>query len=178
MPVRPEKAAVVEELKEKFRRARTVVLADNKGLTVAESTKLRRQLREAGVEFKVAKNTLIRIAAQEVGIQGLEALLSGPTTLAFGYTDEVTAPKKLKEFVARDRNPKLEVKGGLLDGRVIDAEGVRALADLPPKEVLVAQVIAGVQAPLAGVVGAVNGILAQVVWAIDARIRQLEGVTA
>lgn len=169
---------MVADLKEKFRRARAVVLADNKGLTVAESTRLRRELREAGVEFKVAKNTLIRIAARELQIEGLDPLLNGPTTLAFSYQDEVTAAKKLKEFIGRDRNPKLEVKGGLLEGRVLDAAGVQALADLPPKEVLVAQVIAGVQAPLAGVVGAVNGILAQVVWAIDARIRQLEGSTA
>lgn len=172
--VRPEKAASVSEIKEKLSQAKAVVLANNKGLSVADAVKLRKDLRAAEVELKVAKNTLIRIAAQELGIEGLDSLLEGPTTLAFSYTDEVTAAKKLSEFITKDRNPKLELKGGILEGRVIDVSGVKELAELPPKDVLIAQVLGGIQAPLAGVVGAVGGILAQVVYAVDARIRQLE----
>lgn len=171
--IRPEKAAAVAELKEKISAAKAVVLANNKGLNVAQAVKLRKEFRAKNVEFKVAKNTLIRIAAKELGIEGLDPLLEGPTTLAISYDDEVTGAKLITEFVGKDRNPKLEIKGGVLEGRVINAAAVKELADLPSKEVLVAQVIAGVQAPLVGVVGAVNGILASVVYAIDARIRQL-----
>lgn len=174
MPIRPEKQASVAELKEKFASAKSVILADNKGLSVAEATKLRRELRGVGAEFKVAKNTLIRIAARESGIEGLDTYLEGPTTLAFSYEDEVAAAKKLKEIFAKEKNPKLIMKAGVLEGRVIDAEGVKGLADLPAKEVLLAQVLGGIQAPLQGVVGALNGLLASFAYALDARINQLE----
>jgi len=173
--IRPEKQAVVAELKEKLSRAKSVVLADNKGLTVAEMTNLRRELRAVGAELKVAKNTLIRIAAREVGIEGLDTYLHGPTTLAFSYDDETAAPKKLKEIFEKEKEPKLVVKGGILESRVIDARGVKELADLPSKEVLLAQVLGGIQAPLQGVAGAINGLLASFAYALDARIRQLEG---
>lgn len=176
--IRPEKAAAVAELKEKFQTAKSVVLADNKGLSVAQAVKLRKEAKAQNVEFKVAKNTLIRIAARELGIEGLDPVLEGPTVLVFSFNEEATAAKLVKDFVGKDKNPKLEMKAGVLEGRVLDVNGVKELADLPTKEVLVAQIIAGVQAPLAGVVGAVNGILAQVVYAIDARIRQLDGDAA
>jgi large subunit ribosomal protein L10 len=176
MPVvRPEKELTVSELKELLQKAKSVILADNKGLSVAQVTRLRRELREAGVELKVAKNTLIRIAAREVGIDGLDPLLRGPTTLAFSHAEEATAAKKLREFFARDRDPKFIVKGGILENQVINADGVKSLADLPAREVLLAQVLAGIQAPLQGVASAVNGLLSSFAYCLDARIRQLEG---
>lgn len=173
-PVRPQKVAQVQELKEKLARARSVVLANNKGLTVAEATKLRKDLRPAGVEMKVAKNTLIRIAARELGIEGLEPLLHGTTTLFLSYQDEASGAKLLTQAIAKEKNPKLEIKGGILENRVIDVKGVKELADLPPRDVLLAQVLGGIQAPLAGLAGAINGLLASFAYALDARIRQLE----
>ena len=129
--IRPEKQEAVAALKEAFSKAKSVVLADNMGLTVAQVTKLRRELRQAGVELKVAKNTLIGIAAREMGIEGLEPYLHGTTTLAFSYEDEASAAKKIREFFAKEREPKFVVKAGILEGKVLDAAGVKELADLP-----------------------------------------------
>jgi large subunit ribosomal protein L10 len=176
--IRPEKQQAVAELKEALQNAKSVVLADNLGLTVAQVTQLRRELRQAGVELKVAKNTLIGIAARELGIEGLEPYLHGTTTLAFSYEDEAAGAKKIREFFAKEREPKFVMKAGILEGKVIDADGVKALADLPNRETLLAQVLAGIQAPLQGVAGAINGLLASFAYALDARIRQLEGAEA
>lgn len=176
--IRPEKQQAVAELKESIGKAKSVVLADNKGLTVAQVTKLRRELRAAGVELKVAKNTLISIAAKELGIEGLDPFLHGTTTLAFSYEDEASGAKKIREFFAKDRDPKFVMKAGILEGKVLDANGVKELADLPSREVLLAQVLGGIQAPLQGVAGAINGLLASFAYALDARIRQLEGAEA
>lgn len=174
MPIRPEKELSVAQVKEAMQNAKSVVLADNKGLSVAQSTKLRKELREAGVDLKVAKNTLIRIAARDLGIEGLDQYLHGTTTLAFSNAEEATAAKKIREFFAKEKAPKFVVKAGILEGKVIDADGVKSLADLPSREVLLAQVLAGIQAPLQGVAGAVNGLLSSFAYALDARIKQLE----
>lgn len=178
MPVlRSQKEASIVDLREQFRKAKIAVLVDNKGLSVAQMTKLRKDLREAGVTFKVAKNTLIRIAAKAEGVNGLDPYLNGPTVVAFS-TDLVAPAKKLTEFLTKEKNAKLELKAAYLEGEVFGADKIKSIAELPPREVLIAQVIAGVQAPLVGVVGAVNGILSGVVYAIDARLRQLEAEPA
>lgn len=178
MPIRADKQAVVSELKEALRNAKSVVLADNNGMTVAQVTKLRKELREVGVELKVAKNTLIGIAAKELGIEGLDTYLHGTTTLAISHQEEAAAAKKIREFFSKEKDPKFVVKAGILEGKVIDAEGVKGLADLPSREVLLAQVLAGIQAPLQGVAGALNGLLSGFAYALDARIKQLEGAEA
>lgn len=174
MSIRPEKEMSIAQVKEAIRNAKSVVLADNKGMTVAQVTKLRKELREAGVAVKVAKNTLIRIAAKDLGIEGLDPYLHGTTTLAFSNNDEVSAAKKIREFFAKDKNPKFVMKAGILENKVIDADGVKALADLPSREVLLAQILGGIQAPLQGVAGAINGLLSSFAYALDARIKQLE----
>lgn len=174
MPIRPEKELSVAQVKQALSEAKSVVLADNKGMTVAQVTKLRKELRDAGVTVKVAKNTLIRIAARDLGIEGLDRYLHGTTTMALSYQDEASAAKKIREFFAKDKDPKFIVKAGILEGKVIDAEGVKSLADLPSREVLLAQVLAGIQAPLVGVAGALNGLLSSFAYALDARIKQLE----
>lgn len=175
MSVRAEKQQAVVELRESLQNAKSVVLANNNGLTVAQVTKLRKELREAGVELKVAKNTLVSIAAKELGIEGLDQHLHGTTTLAFSNTDEASAAKKIREFFAKDKDPKFVVKAGILEGKVIDAKGVKELADLPSREVLLSQVLGGIQAPLQGVAGVLNGLLSSFAYALDARIRQLDG---
>lgn len=178
MPIRVEKQAAVSELKDALQTAKSIVLANNNGMTVAQVTKLRKELREVGVDLKVAKNTLIGIAAQELGIEGLDQYLHGTTTLAISNQEEAAAAKKIREFFAKDKDPKFVVKAGILEGKVIDANGVKGLADLPSREVLLAQVLAGIQAPLQGVAGAFNGLLSSFAYALDARIQQLEGAEA
>ncbi|HYG57585.1 MAG TPA: 50S ribosomal protein L10 [Symbiobacteriaceae bacterium] len=174
MPIRPEKELSIAQVKEAIQKAKSVVLADNKGMTVAQVTKLRKELRGAGVDLKVAKNTLIRIAARDLGIEGLDQYLHGTTTIAFSNADEASAAKKIREFFAKDKDPKFVMKAGILEGKVIDANGVKELADLPSREVLLAQVLGGIQAPLQGVAGAINGLLSSFAYALDARIKQLE----
>lgn len=174
MPIRPEKQLSVAQVKEKLQAAKSVVLADNKGMTVSQVTKLRKELREVGVELKVAKNTLVGIAARDLGIQGLDQYLHGTTTLAFSMSEEASAAKKIRDFFAKEKDPKFVVKAGILEGKVIDATGVKSLADLPSREVLLSQVLGGIQAPLQGVAGAINGLLSSFAYALDARIKQLE----
>ena len=166
---RPEKVSEVEELVQRLRRARTVVLTDFRGLTVAEMNQLRGKLRDAGVEYRVVKNRLLLIAAREAGIAGLESYLQGPTAAAFGYDDPAAPARVIQEFIRQLR--KLEAKGGVLDRRALTAGQVRMLADLPSRAVLLGQVAGGMRAPLYGLVGVLTGVPRSLVYVLD-RIRQ------
>ena len=169
---RAEKEALVEDLAGKLQRAQGVILTDFRGLNVAATTELRRRLRSQGVEYRVIKNTLIRRAAEQAGIEGLDALLEGPTALAFGFDDPVVAAKEIARF-AKEFN-QLQIKGGLLEGRVIGAKEVQRLADLPSRDELLAKVMGGMQAPLYGFVGVLAATLRSFVYAVDALRRQRE----
>ncbi|MFX4263033.1 50S ribosomal protein L10 [Pelotomaculum propionicicum] len=160
-----EKESVVLEIKEKFETSKAAVLADYRGLNVAESTKLRRRLREAGCEFKIAKNTLASLAAGQVGLEDLKPFLEGQVAIAFG-TDPVAPAKILSEFIREIK--KMEIKAGVLEGKVIDARGVKSLADLPPREVLLAKVLGGMQAPMYGFAGVLQGTLRSLVYTLEA----------
>ncbi len=167
--VRPEKVSEVEVLRERLQRARAVILTDFRGLTVKEITQLRARLREAGVEYRVVKNRLMRIAARQAGISGLETYLEGPTAAAFGYEDPVTPARVIHDFIRQMR--KLEAKGGIAEGRPLTAQQVRQLADLPPRGVLLAQVAGGVRAPLQALVAALAGVPRSLVYVLE-QIRQ------
>ncbi len=173
MAVRVEKEAAVAELKRRFKDAKSVIFADYRGLNVAQVTKLRAKLRQAGIEYKVVKNTLARIAAREVGLTGVEQFLEGPTAVAFGI-DPVAPAKAVTEF-ARD-NEQLEIKAGVLEGRLIDLAGVKALAELPPRGVLLARVLGGMQAPLSGLATVLHAPLRQVVWTLEAVRKKQEAI--
>lgn len=164
------KAAQVEALRERLSRAPASVLADFRGLTVAEDTELRSRLRQAGVEYRVVKNTLLGLAARSAGIEGLEPHLEGPTAVAFSLSDAVAAAKELARF-AKD-HPNLEVKAGILEGRVISANEVKALADLPSREVLLGQLASLLVGPLAQLAGLFAAPLRGFVTAVDALQRQ------
>ncbi|MEM5767098.1 MAG: 50S ribosomal protein L10 [Bacillota bacterium] len=172
MAVTAEKQATVAEIREKLEKAKGAVLADYRGLNVADATKLRRALREAGVEFRVLKNTMTRIAAQEAGIQGLDSYLEGPTAVAFGFTDLVAPAKVLCQFAKENKN--LVIKAGIVEGKVVNGEGVKALADLPPKEVLIAKMLGSMQAPLAGLVNVLQGNIRNLVYTLEA-VRKQKG---
>ncbi len=169
---RPEKVAVVQEIQERISQSQGAVLADYRGLDAGQMTELRKELREAGVEFKVLKNTLTILAAQELEMNDLIPLLNGPTAIAFGYDDPVAPAKILSEFAKKSKV--LEIKGGILEGKVLDPEGVMSLADLPSREVLLSMVLRGMQAPIAGMVNVLQGNIRNVVYALEAVRKQKE----
>ena len=150
------KKAVVAEIKEKLVAAKSVVLIDYRGLTVAEVTELRNQCRKAGVEYAVLKNTMVSLAAKEAGIEGLDDYLKGPTAVAFGMEDAVAPAKVLTEFIKKTK--KTEVKCGLLDGQILDAAGVEALAAIPSREVLIAKIMGSMMSAVSKFVYVVEAI--------------------
>jgi large subunit ribosomal protein L10 len=160
------KQPVVQEIKGKLEASKGAVLTDYRGLNVAEVTELRTKLREVGVEYKVVKNTLARIAANEIGIEGLDGYLEGPTAIAYGIEDAVAPAKVLSEFAKAHKN--LEIKAGILEGKVIDLNGVKALADLPSREVLLAKLLGSMQSPLYGMANVLQGNLRNLVYVLDA----------
>ncbi len=170
---RPEKEAAVSEIQQKFAISKSVILADYRGLNVTEVTELRKKLREAGVEYKVAKNTLTSRAAKAANIDGLDQFLSGPTALAFGINDVVIPAKILADF-AKDHK-KLELKGGILEGKVIGLDEVKNLANLPSREALLGQVAGMLQAPLRGLATVLSGPLRNVTYAVEAVRKQKAG---
>ncbi|MCH3949482.1 MAG: 50S ribosomal protein L10 [Acidaminococcus sp.] len=164
--IRPEKAAKVAELKELLTSSQGVVLVNYCGLTVAEDTELRKQMREAGVKYMVAKNTFIRIAAKEAGIEGLDGILEQNTALACS-TDDPVAPAKISHNFGKDHKA-LEIKGGLLNGKAISVDEINALAELPSKEELLAKLVGSMQAPISGLVNVLHGTLRSLVTVVDA----------
>lgn len=160
------KEQIVNEIKEKLENAVSLVLVDYRGLNVEEVTELRKKSREAGVEYKVYKNTLMTRALKELGIEGLESYLEGPNAIAFGYDDPVTPAKIISEFAKG--HEKLEIKAGMVEKKLLSLEEVKALADLPSKEVLVAQVLGGLNAPITGFVNVLQANIRNLVYALDA----------
>ncbi|MDD3156585.1 MAG: 50S ribosomal protein L10 [Anaeromusa sp.] len=174
MAITAAKQAIVAELKEKLTGAKGAVLVNYRGLTVAQDTKLRRQLREAGVDYRVVKNTMTRIAAQEAGLEGLDVYLEGPTAMAISTTDPVAPAKIITDFVKEHKLQVLEVKAGLVEGNVIDENGVKALASLPSREVLIAKMLGSMQSPITGLVNVLQGSVRNLVYALDAVRQQKE----
>ncbi|MDF2523287.1 MAG: ribosomal protein [Clostridiales bacterium] len=161
-----QKKEVVQEISEKIKAAKAMVFADYRGLTVEQDTELRNALRKAGVEYKVVKNTLTKFAAKENGLEGLDSFLNGPTAMAVSATDPVAPAKVLAEFAKKYE--KLELKVGVVEGKVIDEAGIKALAELPPREVLIAKVLGGFNAPISGLVNVLNGNIRGLVVALNA----------
>ena len=168
-----QKAEQVELLTEKLKKARVAVLTDYRGLTVAQMQDLRNRLRSADVEFRVVKNTMARRAAAESGNEALEGELKGPIGIAFGY-DELGTPAKLLADFVRSTRLKLDIVGGLIEGRVFGPEQVRQLADLPPREVLLAQLLGTLQSPVAQLVATIQAPVQQLVGLLEARKNQVE----
>lgn len=166
--VSPAKAAVVAEMKEKLQAAQGAVFVQFSGLTVADATKLRRKFREGGVEYKVIKNTLTRIAADELGFNALDEFLEGPTAMAYSTEDAVAPAKILKEFMKETKTEAISIKVGIADGQVIDAKAVDALANLPSREELIAKVVGSMQAPISGLVNVLQGNIRNMVYVLDA----------
>jgi large subunit ribosomal protein L10 len=167
---RPEKVATVEEIKGKLEAARAAVLTEYRGLKVSELADLRASLRAAEAEYKVYKNTLARRAAEEAGLAELVSLLEGPTAITFVKGDAVTVAKALRDYSRG--NPNLVVKGGILGTRVIAPDDVVALADIQPREVLLARIAGGFQAPLVKAAGLFQAFTRNMAYGIKALIDQ------
>ena len=165
---RPEKVATVEEIKGKLEGARAAVLTEYRGLTVSELADLRAALRAAEAEYKVYKNTLARRAAEEAGLGDLVSLLEGPTAITFVKGDAVAAAKALRDY--SKANAKLVVKGGILGTRVIEPSDVAALAEIEPREVLLAKIAGGFQAPLVKAAGLFQAFTRNMAYGVKALI--------
>lgn len=162
----------VDEIKEKIGKAQSMVLVDYRGLNVAQLTELRSQYRKAGVDYKVYKNSMMRFAFKDSGLEEFNEFLKGPSAIAFGYDDPVSAAKITSEFAKT--NDKLEIKAGIVDGKVIDVKGVSSLAELPSREVLIAQVLGGFNAPIQGFANVLQGTIRGLAIALNAIAEQKE----
>ncbi|MEJ8546543.1 50S ribosomal protein L10 [Brevibacillus borstelensis] len=157
--IREEKVQAVNEIATKLRASQTTVIADYRGLTVAQVTELRKQLREAGVEFVVLKNTLTRLATAKENLTELDQYLTGPNAIAFSNEDVIAPAKIIADFAKK--NEKLEIKGGVIEGKVVGAEDIKALAALPSREGLLSMLLSVLQAPVRNFALAVKAVSEQ-----------------
>ena len=177
MAVTEQKKAIVANLKEILTSSQGVVITSYKGLTVAQDTALRVELRKAGVSYHVIKNTMTRIAAQEAGFEGMIQYLEGTTALAYSADDAVAPAKIISEFIKKNNladEEKLVIKGGIVDGQVVTAEEVKSIASLPSREVLIGKLLGSIQAPLSNTVGVMGSMLRSIVTVLDAVRKQKE----
>ncbi len=144
--IRQRKEKQVEEIRDKFQRASSAVIVDYRGLNVAEVTELRKKFREENVEYKVYKNRLVKLALEGTEYGELEQELTGPNAIAFGYEDAVAPAKIIKDFAKKA--PNLELKAGIVDGTFYDQEGIKVIADIPSREVLLAKFLGSIQSPI------------------------------
>ena len=173
---RPDKVAIVDEVREKFESADGAMLTEYRGLNVPALAALRVALREAGGEYKIYKNTLVRLAARECGLE-IDDLLTGPTAIAFvgersdGSPGDVAAvAKALKDFAKA--NDSLVIKGGVLDDQVLSADDLKALAELPSRDVLLAQIAGAFQAPMAKLAGLLSALPRDFAYGLQALIEK------
>ena len=161
-----QKKAVVNSIAEKLKSSCAGVLVNYQGINVTDDTALRKELREAGVEYMVAKNTLLKRAAESAEISGLEPSLEGATAVAVSENDYVAASRILCKFA--ESHEFFKIKSGFIDGKVIDSKEVNNLAKLPSREVLIAQALGGLNAPISGFANVLNGTIRGLVVALNA----------
>ncbi|MFN8591440.1 MAG: 50S ribosomal protein L10 [Thermomicrobiales bacterium] len=168
-----QKARSIDALSGQLARAQLIIITDYRGLKVGDLQALRGNLRPFDAEFRVAKNTLTRIAAENAGVVGLEPLLEGPSALVFGYSDPVQTAKAVSDFVRTSRI--LSVKGGVMGGRVVTAADVEAIATLPSREELQARLLGLMVSPLSRTLGVLSGPARSMAYLLNARAEQLGG---
>jgi len=157
---------MIKNLKEKFLNSEGIFVTSFKGFTVAESNEIRKLIREKGGEFRVVKNTLIRIASQETPVQPVNEYIEGPTALVIAYKDPIEIAKVLNKFV-KD-HPSLKIRGFVIQGKGFEASAIEELVKLPPKEVLLAQVLGTLQAPIANFIGVLSAIIRNFLYVLKA----------
>ncbi|HLY84020.1 MAG TPA: 50S ribosomal protein L10, partial [Acidimicrobiales bacterium] len=173
---RPEKVAVVDEVRGRFERASAAILTEYRGLTVKDLATLRRSLREAGGEYRIYKNTLVRFAAHDLGLDGIDSLLVGPTAIAFVDGDAVNVAKALRDYGRT--NVHLVVKGGVLGTTIMSAADTTALADLPPRDILLSRLAGALAAPLQQFAGLLQALPRNFAYGLKALIEKAGGDAA
>lgn len=161
-----EKGQLIEELKGRFSEAKAVILTDYKGMTVAELSELRRLLRGGGIDYRVVKNTLARVASQDTPLSVAKDAFKGPVAVAIGYSDPVATAKKVLEY--SKKNEKLKLSGGVIEGKLFTAQEVKTIADLPPREVLLSMVAGAFQAPAGKLAAALSATVSSLAYALGA----------
>ena len=169
-----KKVNVVADLQDVFDKCSIGILTDYRGLSTGELSVLRRKLREAGVEYRVVKNSLAQIAFRQAGQEAMAALFIGPVAVAIGYGEVPDTARAVTEYISANKST-LEVRSGFYGDTVLTKKDIENLAKLPPREILLAQVIGGIQAPISGLVNVLAGPIRNVMGVLQARITQLEG---
>ncbi len=172
MITREAKEKMLEEITEELKQSELIVVTNYRGLNVKSINKLRGELRKEDCRYKITKNTMNRLACRKAGFEELESFFEGPVAIAYSSADPVAAAKVFKDF-AKEYEA-LEIKGGMLSGQLLDPAAITALGEIPPREVLLAKVVGGFQAPISGLVGALHGNLRNLVYALDAVRQQKE----
>ncbi|MBW3626121.1 MAG: 50S ribosomal protein L10 [Actinobacteria bacterium] len=167
---RPEKVAVVEEVRGRLSSSNATILTEYRGLKVGELAQLRRSVRQAGGDYRIYKNTLVRFAVRDLGLDGVEELLTGPTALVFVDGDAVDVAKALRDFSRA--NPALVLKGGVLGETAMSADQARALAEVPPRAVLLARLAGGLAAPMQQLAGLLQALPRNLAYGLKALIDQ------
>lgn len=170
---REKKVEIISQLKEAVASCNVGVLTDYRGLSASEMTDLRRKLREAGVEYRVVKNTLARFAVKKAGKAYLAGSFEGPVAIAFGY-DSVTEPARVLIDYIKSTKSVLSIKGGFLDERFLTPADITTLSKLPSRDILLSQVLAGMQSPIVSLLNCLNSPLRGFMAVLQARIKQLE----
>ncbi len=160
------KNRMLEEVTRELKNAELVIVTDYRGLNVKAITDLRGRLRSQDCLYRITKNTLNRLACKAAGVGQLEPFFEGPTAIAYSKADPVAAAKVFSDF-AKENNA-LIIKGGMLTGQVLDENAIRALGEIPPREVLLARVVGGFQSPISGLVNVLQGTLRRLVYTVDA----------
>ena len=171
---REKKAQIIDRLRDAFSECSIGVLTDYRGLSASEITILRRRLGESGVRYRVVKNTLARFAAERAGRADLATSFEGPVAIAFGYGDIVEPARALADYI-RTSKSSLAIKGGFLGDRLLTSGDVTALSTLPPREILFARVLGGMQIPISALVSHLATPIRGLMGVLKARIQQLEG---
>lgn len=156
----------VEEIKEIIAKAKVAIVSDYRGFSVADITNLRRRLQKEDGDYTVVKNTLAKIAIKDTQFEGLEEFLKGPSGIAFGFGDEVAPAKVILKYLKEAKKAN-EVKGGVLDGKIITAKEVRAISELPSKPELIAKIMGSLSSPAQGLTNTVNGVARALVCAME-----------
>ena len=174
MSNKEKKVQIVDSLEQVFSRCNIAILTDYRGISATEMTGLRRRLREAGIEYRVVKNTLARFAAQRVGREELLSFFEGPVAIAFGY-DDITEPAKALAGYIEDSKVTMGIRGGFLPDRLLTSEDIDTLSKVPSREVLLAKVVGGIQSPISALVSRLTAPMSGIIGVLQSRIQQMEG---
>ena len=161
----------IQEITSSISKAKVAIVTDYRGLTVAEITDLRRQLQKEQAEYTVVKNTLAKIAIKDTQYEGLSDMLQGPTAVILGFGDQVAPAKVLIQYIKKAKKTPLEVIGGVIDGKVLNAKEVQKLSELPSRDELYAKMLGSINSPASGLVNTLSGVTRALVTAMD-QIRQ------